>query len=209
MIVPMTHVEPPSASVTMTRRPVPGVLAHSLGVPALHLMLARGRQMAVHPVEWNIQATPDIPRGVSATLPASCEQVVRVLLVPGYRATALGVSLVYQADPGASVDLALYTTGGALRSSAPVTLSTANGGLVQAPRVTEYQYLTPAYTYPIWTSDTGSTRSTAATLRAVDITGATLGTVHELRVTPSTGAGTRIRVLSVGVYELLDGEVAL
>jgi hypothetical protein len=209
MLVPLTHCEPARLETIRTRRPVSGMMAHSMGTPALHAMLARGRCCAVHPVEHHVDAAASSTVPSTTRIGADAEQVVRVVLVPTYRATWLGVSLVYQADPGAFVGLELRNMAGSLRSTA-LTLSTANGGLDPQPRIDELRYLTTYYTYPIRIACTGDTRSTAATLRAVDVLrAAALGAPHELRVIPSTGAGTRIRILAVGVYELLDREVAL
>jgi hypothetical protein len=169
--------------------------------------------MAVHPVEHDVDVAVAATSPSTTLIGADAEQIVRALWVPGYRCSAVGVSLIYQADPGASVALRMYNTAGTARSGT-VTLSTANGGLAPSPRREEFGgWGATLWTYPIWTADTGSVRSTTATIRALDmLTGASapvLGAAHEIRATPSTGAGTRLRILALGVYELCDEEVAL
>lgn len=204
MDIQLSHAANAAPGPLRTRRPVSGLMAHSVAVPILHVALARARASVVHQVETEMRTTWEV--GGPATLPASADETVRVLVPTGQRAQWLAVALVYLADPGAILDLSLYTTAGVLLDG-PITMT---GGTLPSTQIIDSTLGAGlVYRYAQGWASTGDVQSAGATVRPLIVPAANRGTTLEVRCAPAAPGvpGARVQVLSVAVYELAEATI--
>jgi hypothetical protein len=135
-------------------------------------------------------------------LAAESEQPIRVACPLTDRAEYLTVTLTYRADPGASVTISLQTLAGVVLDAGP----TLTGGQLPSTRDTESRLVAPWYRYAISEVSTGDSLP-GGVVRPLAVPAGSAGATVQVVVTPSIGAGTRIQVLGVAVYELAPDEV--